>query len=85
MITMSINEFLDEVENMTDEEYVQSVDWRHNVDKLREENAALKKRVEQAESRLERLREAVEEVMDGTLPYLAEKRLREALDEVNKV
>ena len=36
-----------------DEEYVKTVDWRHNVDKLREENAALK-------SRLARLREAVE-------------------------
>jgi chromosome segregation ATPase len=37
-----------------------------------------------AEADLKRLRVAVEEVMDGTLPYLAEKRLKAALDELEE-
>lgn len=36
------------------------------------------------EANLNRLVEAVNEAMDGTLPYLAEKRLKEALDEIKE-
>jgi len=69
--------------------------------KIDEENAALKKRVdelsydlesmkrncltemeraEQTEARLKKLMEAIGEVLDGTLPYLTEKRLKSALE-----
>lgn len=57
---------------MNDEEYVKAVDWRHTVDKLREENAKLRGRVKELEA-------AIGEVLDGTLPYLATKRLEAAL------